>query len=150
MLKITYKTLSDQLFLQGLQQLSFHRDWTDHEELFKVKDLFKKCRFEQKKAGKEWSEISLKYANKTEDGKIDFVDSKGGYDISEDKKDAFNKARDDFDKKYFEMDMEPLKLNCILAAGVSPAELGSMETIIEPRKLKLVGKGKETQVAPTA
>ena len=133
MLKITYETLSDSIFLNALQRLSFFRNWADHEELFKVKELFKKCRQEQVKAGKEWSEISLKYADKNKEGKIKFLDENGNYNVSKDNKEAFEKAKIDFDNFFFEIDIELLKLKSVLATGISPAELGVIEGLCEPK-----------------
>lgn len=134
MIKVPYKLLKSPQFQVALRKISNH-PFKSQKSAYNVMRIAKKVDEESKNCQELFTKLLKGFAKLDDKGEFVPVDGQPGtYQVPDEKQADFQKAAEEFDELEFTIERYPIKLEELDGVGLSPAELGAVESLLQPEE----------------
>lgn len=131
MLKVTYENLRDHAFARGMSKLANFSGFKKPAVAYNVAKINLKCMEEAKIADDLFKNLVKKYAKLDDKGEIQpMAGQPGTFEIRDEAVPEWQAALKEFLAHEVEINRERIKFDDVGDAGLSPMEIGALESIL--------------------
>lgn len=130
--KLSYKEIKNQTFVQGLAKLANYGGFKDQRLAYNVAKLIRKWDSEAQMAQDLFMKLVKQYATLDEKGNIKTPEgaNSGAFEVVDEKADAFAKARKEFESIEFDIPVHKIRIDQLEGTGLTPMEMMALEPIL--------------------